>query len=898
MFLRLLLLLILLLVGRADATTYWGSTFDMCWPPTSADTNYFAAVVGAPTLTTQVEATTGNRCALRFTPASGSPQYVQTAPFTSTTSIRMSCRITPRSAGAGGCQREVASFIGAGGDFSGKSAILAMRNAGSSGVILKAYYGSLDQKTCSGSPDLGKQCTTVAECSELRTNEAQCAVTALGLTPIMNVGTTYEFLLTQDNTTGTATVALYQGAAGLASEVFSRGSTARIAGECSGGANDLEPCNTGSECPGGSCSTTNVPNITAIRLGSSDSTTCAPQFDIDDCWVYNGTIRENVRLETLYPDVSPTVDTNWDGLPAGTAYGCADDADAYKCVKDSIGATPDGNNSAIYNDNGTKPTVAFNFAALSTPTPLGTPVALGIEYVAQDAASGGSAAAEVLTLAIDDHSVPGPTPTPGGEEFNFEDFAGNGGNLETYYQAPSRYKETASNGSALDLTSIQALGVDFNKVDGGGNEGRITTTAAFVVSQTANPTASTKIPDRDGDTFKTMCLVGDSTWDNEDFQLGVVANTPEPDNIYFFTRGGSMLGDTAAEWAQLVEGTAGTYMGLSVRRGSAGRTCDVVFISHVVNTVYNNLAMSDPRLPVSWKGVGQAGYCEDQGGTDQGKPCHCPIAHPRTSQEAAPAPNVTPAAWGCINSGQFLATPVFFLGNFYCQCTNDAGCTYGMRTPVPLHTPAVCNTANPLFKYCVESESGDTNVDTTPLTRTSFATTGCNDSPGCVGGRCVQRVSHAQVEDTVGEITAATAALQASPPILVWVSAPHLILLDNLDSPIAFDQLVPAFDAVRRVYRRQPYFVDLQAYFRQRFPEHTCASSNNCTAEEDGNLALRDGVHWTTAGQFAAAQAIADCLTVGESDGVCTGNVCTAGLVGDACTDPEDCDIQSCDFTQ
>jgi hypothetical protein len=122
--------LVLALAVRAEATTFFASGFDLCATPSSADTNYWSVVNGSPLPTTSVESTTGNLCAMRFDPASGGTEYLSPAAWAAQTSLRLSCRITPRSAGGAGCIREVASFVGSGGDWSGKGGLAVMKQAG------------------------------------------------------------------------------------------------------------------------------------------------------------------------------------------------------------------------------------------------------------------------------------------------------------------------------------------------------------------------------------------------------------------------------------------------------------------------------------------------------------------------------------------------------------------------------------------------------------------------------------------------------------------------------------------------------------------------------------------------------------------------------------------------
>ena len=868
----------------AHATTFFASGFDSCATPDATDTNYWSVVNGTPSVTTDVEGVPGNLCALRFDPASGGTEYLSPIAWTGQSSLRAHFRITPRSNGGGSCTREALAFVGSGGDWSGKATILAVQATGN-GVTLQAYYGSTTQKVCNGSLVDGKACTTAADCPAARPGAAQCGVAAFASSPLLNLNTTYEGTITQDNGTGSTvgmvTVGLYEGTGGIAPAAYERGTRTRNVGRCNGGGNDLAPCNVDSECPSGTC-TTNVVAPTNIRLGTSDTTACAPIFDLDAVWVYDGDVRQNVSTQSLYPNAAPTMDTNWDA--AGSDNGCASDADAWKCLTGS--GEPNGDGSALANGNAAKPTVQLNLGPWATPTPQASPHLVAFEWMAQDRATGGTNATTARLEPKDDHGT-----YSGATAFFFDDFAGTGGANDPYYLAPPVYRETASDGSAWDFASLDALAIVFNKTAGSGNEGRITSSAATVFALAGNPPVPTVIVDQNADGEDTVCYFSDSTWNNDGFKNAIVAELVEADNVYFYTRDGSHLGDTAAEWALAVEGGAGTFLGLEVMRGLAGRRCDLIYVSGTVNWFFG-MAMADPVWGASMKGVGQPGVCEDQGGPNQGANCWCPTRHPQTTNLAGtPAPNITPGLLRCINNGNFLGTPMPVLPG-YCRCTTNADCTHGMATPGPTHSPAVCNTANPFVKYCQAITPTDIGVNAAPSHRVAWALPGCTDGVGCAGGLCRRRQYHSDLDALVADITAAANALTPNPPTIVWVVPPHLTYSGNAAN--MGDHTRVGLDYTRALFRRQPYFIDLAARFRQRFPEHGCASANNCTATEDLELCFRDGAHWTLGCELEAAATLNACATRGGSDGVCTAGACTAGLVGNPCASNAACDLRRC----
>jgi hypothetical protein len=919
-----LLALLVCAVPAAEAqTVYWGSGFDIgcAGNLTTCDgvaldattsQHLFDSVVGSPTFSTTVDtaASANNRYSLQITAGNNATQYVTVPAFTALTSVRLGCKIRVTQTG-NGCKREVASFVGSGGAWSGKAAIVAMRAAfqdRTTGVryyTLEAYYGAKDQLVCSGSTANGKVCTTVTDCPEIHPGEAQCAGSTIAISPAIAAGDWASFTLTQDNATGglgNVTVGLYEGTAGLTPAVYNRGSAIRRVGACSSGSNLGGQCDVASDCPGGVCQR-NVVAPTTVQLGVSDTTACAVAYQLDDCWVYDGTVRANVRFETLTPNGTGTGTNEWEDKAAGTT-------NIYTSIDESERAgTGPANDATDYVTSGAglaQKRQTFALSNIPKPSTSPTPVAVLFSGIAQ---KNWSTAGRTFDWRFEETDGIDELPHITYQINDLTNWPDDGATadyhplwVEMFVDHPSGNKWTTKG-----LTDIDALQMQFDRVTASNTsqELRITSAIAEVVVQHADPPVPTHIADRDQDGEDTVCIVGDSTWDNQDFQNRIVASLVEPTNIYFYTRGGSQIGDAAAEWTQLLEGASGTYLGVDVKRGTAGRTCDIVFVSHTDNFVHPGVSLVDPKLPTALLGVGQAGYCEDQGGANQGAACWCATRNPLTSNAGSPGPNTTPGYLYCLNAGNFMKTPG--AQGAGCACAVNADCTHGRRTPGALHTPGVCVTASP--PAICEGHVANPGVDAPPSTRDSWMVPGCLGATGCSNGVCVRFPIRTELRQVMADLDAATAARPtpnpaATPagtsgkPIIVWVIAPQA-MRGSLTQSLAWDQSYPGTDMVRNVFRSYAtatgdYVIDLHARMRKSFTDRMCATPNSCTTDEDQQLYLRDYVHWTAAGQREAAAAITDCLVTGGSDGVCTGSTCTVGLIGDTCAANADCDTQRC----
>lgn len=912
--LRIALVIVGLLVYAAPvhATLYWATGWEDCYAPQPSptpDTNGgLAAPVGNPVIvTTGLDTTPGtNRCAREYAAVSSATVYDRWIAGISggVTSLRVGTR-RKLTGCAAGLNKTILSFANpsATGHYTEGCLVVARYASTVLGVpycTLNVYYGSATQTVCSGSTNDGKRCTTVADCDSINPDEAQCAATSMATSDALPGGSYFSATLLQDNSTGVVTCGLYSGADGT---VYSSGSEPRTVGYCAGGANANEPCTVASECPASSCNVDDVFAITEVRSGVVSASTGALTVTEAGSIGYSGTVIPNWYVEALDPSGQDQTagETNWDRL-SGAVHGCADGAE-WACLDD--GSEPDLGTSALTNNAAARPTIGVQFANPPTPAASPSPKAVIISAIAQDAEASASNSATVRLDLLDD----GGTWYTSGAAFDYEGFTGNGGVSGPYYVVPPLVRETKQSGAAWNVAGLNDLKAALYKTAGSANDARVSSLTAQVLYQTADPIVPDVIPDRDQDGEDTVCFVGDSTWDNLDFQNALVALLHEPDNFYFYTRGAARIGDVEGEWPSLLEGASGTFLGITVRRGTGGKTCDVVINQ---GALLNNMmggGVADPALNATFSGINQGSYCEDLGGPDQGNVCACdPKLNNWSSRwTATPAPDITPAAGYCINNGDFgdRCSPLASVGiGTGCACSTNADCT---RSNDGL--TGVCSGG-----FCVASAFPNCAVNAASNVRQNFCMPGCVNVPGCTSGVCVRSFGVTAIADAMDRIDAMTAVRPtpaATPP-----AGGKPIAIDVASQPGVglgcWSSTKPASGMFRHLIRQRsktagtPY-LDLWArtyqYCLVQAGSDTCTVYGACTDTENVTKCYRDAVHGTYKWQaLVAAPLIAECLTnrvEGETvthDGVCTGSVCTRGLHGDDCTTAADCDTLSCDL--
>lgn len=906
---RRLLLVVALLLGatRAEATIYGFTSFEDCAPqvqPTPVDFNFYKAqptptgvsVTPHMPLVTTANAITlpgggVDRCSLNFAPVSGSDHYrlLDTGISGGKTALNVTFPLYITNPGPAGSVCEIMAL----GSSTKDGAVLTMvSNGTTSAPTLNVYVNDSTTTRCSGSNNNDRACTADSditdECDTTNPAEAECKVLTAA-TSITALNSWRGVTLTQSNTAaGTITAGLYEGALNAA---YSRSSDAITVGFCATGTDQNEPCNTLADCAGGAaCTTTNVPSITQIRLGKTGTGTCAGAWQIGALTWYDGTATPNLYVEAL--DVASSsisaANTNWSDV--GSGHSCASGTALFSCVRDT--SSPDDATSAIEDSSpfGSKPTMVMTFATPVIPSASPTPKAIVIEGVGQD--RNGSGAIVQLIPQYAGTTTPAATPLP----FDFDNLAGSGGASDPYYKLPSSLWERA-------FTYAQLAGLNLRiekKAGGSGDTPRISGIIASVLYQLADPPVPTIIPDRDQDGQDTLCIPGDSTFHNTDFQNAVVGNLVEPTNMYFYTRGGSKFGDSEAQWLSMIEGATGGFLTNNVRRGTSGKTCDVILLGHTANTMWNSLA--DPRFASGFSGVSKGGYCQDDGGADQGNKCQCPDGKTDdwTSNYGVDATRY------CLNHGDFK-TPARdgAVVAAYCACTTSADCTVGGDG-----LTATCTSSR-----CVGAGLGNCAVNAPTNTRPFFFGSGCLNAPGCTNGVCVRSRTPQAYADALARVQALTNARPtpnpaATPtgtsgkPIVVYIAPPEGIGLGCWNNTrlaaAAFHSQVISY-AKRNGYP----FIDLYARFHR---DCDMGGSSNticvdpCTTND--RACFRDDVHWNQRGQVTvAAGAVTECLTNVRSDGVsathdgvCTNNRCTMGKAGDSCTTAADCDTWSCDF--
>ncbi len=902
---------VLLWAAPAHATLYYLSSYENGFPqvePTPVDFNYWKAqptpTTGTPhmplvtTAPSPVPVPSGvvDRYVLRFQPQGGADHYrlLDQGISGGKTSLNATFSLYINDPGPAGTVCELVAF----GNGTTDGAVLTMVSNGStSDPTLNVYIGNSTTTRCSGSNVNDRTCTNDSditdECTTTNPAEAQCSV-LVASTTITKRQQWRSVTLTQANgsgaTAGQITGGMYEGAFGAA---YSRSSDAIRVGFCAGGSNANNPCDVNADCPSSTCTTSGVVSITQVRLGKTGTGTCAADWSISGLAYYDGAVVPNAYFAALDPSAIATPDSNWAAL--GTGHSC-DTNNRPACVNDGANSGADGATSALDNGNAAKPTIAVNFADAATPTAAATPIAIVLEAVAEDAASGGANSSVVqLRPEYQGTVTPNPTPVP----FDLESFVGTGGSSDPYYLMPPTLWERAWTGANINsLTGV------LNKTSGSGNNGRVTAMEATVLYQTADPPVPAIIPDRDQDGSDTLCIPGDSTFHNVDLQNAIVGNLVEPSDIYFYTRGGSKLGDTAAQWLSILEGASGGFLPLNVRRGSSGKTCDVVLLEHTANVMGNSIA--DPSFASTFQGIGKGSYCQDDGGADQGNQCSCDgKTDDWTSQfGATPAPQVTPAKRYCLNHGDFKheARNGAVVAS-YCNCASNADCAVGGDG-----LTATCSGG-----VCVGLGLGSCAVNAATNARAFFHASGCLNAPGCPNGVCVRARSPQAVMNAYKEIQAATDARPTPNPAATPAHASGKPIVVYMAAPPGYG--LACWDKTRfsaGVYRTNlkvwakangyPY-IDMYARFQQQCDMYA-ACPDPCTTNERG--CFRDDVHWNQRGQVTvAAGVITECLTnalPGETagtrthDGVCTSSVCTSGLSGDSCSADADCDTWSCDF--
>lgn len=786
-------------------------------------------------------------------------------------------------------------------------------NGAGNPVTLKVYTTDNTTTRCFGSNVDGRRCaadTDISDdCPSTNPVETTCAVPTFAsvdvpLQSYRNVQ--IQQINGSGSSAGRLTGNLWEGPMGSA---YSRAGGTYTVGECDTTRN---PCNVNGDCtsPDTFCSLANVVGITTAGVGKKDTGTCAADWFVSCIALQDDdTPSANLYCADLDPSAIPTPATNWDA--GGSAHGC-DTNNRPACLNDGANSGPDGSSSYLQDSApfANQPTIGINLTDPATPTAAATPIAFAfvVEGVGSDQTSATDAnSARVMPLV--GTATPAITPAP----FNFDDFAGTGGaSAPSYLLPPFTWSR--------DFTTSEAnsLSVEIRKTAGGsGDTPRITSLVGTLLYRTADPIVPAVIPDRDQDGQDTVCWATNSRGhsSNPTYRANVKAGLLEPTNLYWYSRGGANQGDLNAQISALIEGASGGFIPLDVQRGTGGKTCDILIAEMSANNL-NPGTVADPQLASSYQGLSQQGACEDNGGANQGGPCVCPngIGNETSQYGYTPAPQITPGARYCVNSGDFRHECRDSAGvkSVACACTVDADCRRGGDASGGACVDGLCQVTNGLVLSANAASSA----------RASLCEPGCTGGLGCTNGVCVAHHTLARNVAFAKELQAAanarptpnpaaTPAGTSGKPIVVHVFDPPGNGLAGWGK-----EMHPMASAVRSKLRRWALtnnypFIDLWARFRREGdPYHTCCNGtvSGCTGACVGRGLFRDFPHYNDQGQAVQAQIEVECLTnalPGEAagtrthDGICTNNVCTGGMVGNACTAGTviaDCATWSCNF--
>ena len=884
----------------SHATPLFLASLDACDIDTSSDLVYWDAIQGSVNAAaTTVDGTSGNQCSLEISAPSGGAEYVaQTISSASTVVASMRFRV-PTSATPPTVRRKVLSFYDTGASKTGCMVTIEQDDADSSKFRLMALYESADNTggECSASATQdGKECTAASDCDYVNSGEQSCAPGAYASTLALDKGTWYLVTLKQVNGTGEVTCSLWQGTAGTSPASYQRGSQTRDQGVCTGGSVAGNACDDSGDCTGGgSCTTTDVVTIEQVRFGTDDTETGAITYFLDDLVIDSADANPNYWIQTVLPSGAGT-ESDWTG-----SYTDIDDGPAL-----------DGNTTKLSKANETSCTSGNCYHDVATTNPAtDTILAVGLSGWAQDTETG---VGRTMNLQLDAHDG---TNTASGVAVDMDSYSDQGSSAE-YHQLPPAIFATAPDGSAWSATDANNLQIRVNRNSSTHttNEVRVTAAQAEVLFDLADPAVPTIIPDRNQDGEDTVCLVGDSTYNDSGFHDLVVGGLIEPTNVLDCARGGATAGDIADGLSvagnnnDILDGGTTQFVSCRALKGAATKTCDVAVLQIGVNTLHTGVT-ADPANDSAENGLRMPGYCDSKGGANDGGACVCPAG---TGSRLSDYDGT--AARYCRTKGSDWLTECRVGAD--CACSASAECC----ADCPDGTCATCSTSAGVCSGSVCTCTGlgclDCGADATAANWSSSCVPGCLDSPQCPSGLCI---AHESVGDAMQEIRAIASARAARPtpaatppvggaPLIVYAAPPPGQIKNLLGCWQDAERSIDNYGASLRTWARDTSapWLDMYARFRADCPNgvvsgRACQTSgctwDATTCPYDRGCCLRDEIHWNALGQAVAADAIIACLTNdgGTTDGVCTGSVCTGGKVNDPCSTNADCATWQCALT-
>jgi len=429
--------------------------------------------------------------------------------------------------------------------------------------------------------------------------------------------------------------------------------------------------------------------------------------------------------------------------------------------------------------------------------------------------------------------------------------------------------------------------------------------------------------DVNGDEVNTLVLFGDSTANQGSFHGLLLSNLAAFNNITLCTRGSTTLGNFETSLTQALDGTIGTDMNCRVRKGSAANA-DYVWIIGGYNTLAGgNIASSkycvggtdhgrccdDDCTGTSFACAGGGscqeypGYCLSEG-ADNGYPCQL---------------NRTNGGWAlggadlgdtyCFNSN---ATKDIFLSTTdaatCATCSADADC----ETVIPCVADADCQTevayadATCVGSVCIgECTSGTcavsislqafNRVDAPGAPNGDWLIDGELNTNSC-SGLCVGSNPIAEAKRSVDTIRSIAAARTGASAVeIIWGTQPSGDLVYT-------GKGANAFRAHNQAQRHlQEYILTTAHDNGDHFMSHEDAFQAYVRAGTGPRADLfNDAVHWSQTGYDTVVDQAVACFDndgVTVHDGVCTANVCSAGIRPRPCTNNLDCATWSCDFT-
>ena len=872
--------------ARADLLFHTG--FDSCWIDSTADLHAWSAGSGTPTVSTSVDVSAYNYCALNFAVASGASVYRQTPTFTAQdtayATIRFKCATFPTSS------RPLLTFYNTSSSKRGATLWIGPAPGDTSKFQLRAYYQSIGPSctashTMDGTP-CGGSCTTVAdcvqgggvgedvlacesnvcvhECDETAQGESLCAAFAnafsgyTGLSP----NTYYLATLGHAKGTGQVTVSLYNGPAGASPASIPMGATTHKEGICSGGTGSrhLMACATTGDCTGtDTCDTSDVIQVNAVRIGA-DETSSGGSYDctIDELWVEDsGGPNPNGSMLSVQV-ISQGATGNWSSV--GSAHSCGAGTE-YACLQD--GASPDSDTSAIANSNApaTQPTIGLNIPAFPTvtaPMPSPTPRGLAIELIGKNHAASGTGGVQ---LDVTDN-----TGTSTGSAWAFSAFSDSGASA-TYHALPPRQLTRRSTGGNWTWGALTINNVATLWKTGASDAVRLSSMITTAWFDRPDPAVPTSLRDHDGDGEITVTLAGDSTWADLTFAQLTGSALIQPTNVLVCALGGTTVGDLRGDLDDILHGRTTQYMRCLAYKGATGKKADVLLVGPGANN-FRQGNYTDPANITELRGRGQAVYCDMKGGAGEGAVCSCPLNSAQRHKDG-----LSTRYWRLRNQYWKQPTLTCSWSEAACYSHADCGsagiCTAGQCASQLAYITAGCDVASGgMLDVCVP---------------------GCLNAPGCPQGLCIANSADdqdfAQLQDIV-----TTAERYAWAPIVIPATASVPLQADR-GYACWFGTMnkVDAYNARLRAWAKatgRP-FVDIAA--RQKL---LCPTLAAYSSTETPTLCLRDPIHKNGLGNALASDVLVDAITAAANtgDGVCAAGLCTAGMRNDACSANADCD--------